>query len=378
MLSRLSLLLLSVIALAACSSGGDERPEYQGAQYYKSLEIPPDLTLNKTDKELAIPEPSKSALTEYQRASKLDEAVLPEFKGIRLKSDCGLYWLEVDATPDTLWPKLEAFWEHEGIRLLQDEPLLGFMETEWSNRLVVDPDAGFLTRMFNRMEPDQLDRFRLRVETSADRKHTRIYVSHAGMERFVEGGDDDSRVIWRRRPSDPDLEREIIGRLVLFAGLSENQMESLLKNYHPYQSYVHYAENAVHDDTDPSSIENQVAELTMAGSMDFVWQRTLRALDRLSLTDIKADRATGTIGFTSGSDIELTQDSEKRDELSESSWLMKLLRGSDDAKKTSEQFTLKLTDQGGDVRLDLLDKHGSPADTTRAQKLRQALAQELD
>jgi outer membrane protein assembly factor BamC len=378
MLSRLSLLLLSVIALAACSSGGDERPEYQGAQYYKSLEIPPDLTLNKTDKELAIPEPSKSALTEYQRASKLDEAVLPEFKGIRLKSDCGLYWLEVDATPDTLWPKLEAFWEHEGIRLLQDEPLLGFMETEWSNRLVVDPDAGFLTRMFNRMEPDQLDRFRLRVETSADRKHTRIYVSHAGMERFVEGGDDDSRVIWRRRPSDPDLEREIIGRLVLFAGLSENQMESLLKNYHPYQSYVHYAESAVHDDIDQSSIENQVAELTMTGSMDFVWQRTLRALDRLSLTDIKADRAAGTIAFTSGSDIELTQDSEKRDELSESSWLMKLLRGSDDAKKTSEQFTLKLTDQSGEVRLDLLDKRGTPAESTRAQKLRQALAQELD
>jgi outer membrane protein assembly factor BamC len=379
---RLPLLLLSVAVLAACSSDGDERPEYQGAKYYKSLEIPPDLTLQKTREEMVIPQPSHSALTQYQVASKLDQAVLPEFEGIRLKSDGGgLYWLEMDAAPDTVWPKLEAFWEHEGIRLLQDEPLLGFMETEWSSRLVVDPDAGFLTRMFSKMEPDLLDRFRMRVESDNDRKRTKVFVSHAGMERFVEGGDEDSRVIWRRRPSDPNLEREILGRLVLFAGLNENQKESLLKNYHPYQSYVHYAENVSHGDEDQPSIDKdagQVAELTMQGSMDFVWQHTLRALDRLALKDIKADRAAGTIGFTSGSDIEMTQDEEHRDELAESSWLMKLLRGSDETKQVSQQFTLKLTDQGGKVRLDLLDTRGAQADTARAQQIRQALAQELD
>ncbi len=382
-MSRMPLLLLSVAAIAACSSDGDERPEYQGAQYYKSLQIPPDLTLQKTSEELVIPQPSQSALTEYKDASKLDKAVvLPEFKGIRLKSDCGgLYWLEMDADPDTVWPKLEAFWEQEGISLLQDEPLLGFMETEWSSRLVVDPDAGFLTRMFNKMEPDLLDRFRMRVETGDDREHTWVFVSHAGMERFVEGGDEDSRVIWRRRPSDPDLEREIIGRLLLFVGLSEDQKESLLKNYRPYQSYVHFAQNAPIDDADESSIgqqEKTVAELTMTGSMDFVWHHVLRALDRLELTNINADKAAGKISFTSGSDIEMTQDEEQRDELSESSWLMKLLRGSDETKNTSQEFTLKLTEQNGSVRLDLLDKRGMPADSVRAQQLRQALAQELD
>lgn len=374
-------LLLSVVLLAACGSDGDERPEYQGALYYKSLEIPPDLTLNKSREGLAIPEPSQSALADYKAASKLDQAVLPEFKGIRLKSECGLYWLEADVDPESAWPKLEAFWEHEGIRLLQDEPLLGFMETEWTNRLVIDPDAGFLTRMFSRLEPDLLDRFRMRVETSDDHKRTKVFVSHAGMERFVEGGDDDSRIIWRRRPSDPDLEREILGRMLLFAGLSENQIESMLKIYRPYQSYVHYAENALHEDDEMPSIEqftNQIADLTMQGSMDFVWQRTLRALDRLELTDIAADRSAGTIDFTSGSDIEMTRDGEQRDELAESSWLMKLFRSSDETKKTSQQFTLKLTDQGGNVRLDLLDKNGAPADSARAQQLRQSLAQELD
>ena len=153
---RLPLLMLVVVALAACSSDGDERPEYQGAQYYNSLEIPPDLTLNKTDEEVKIPEPSKSALAEYKTASNLDQVVVPEFEGIRLKSECGLNWLEMNITPEAAWPKLEAFWEHEGIRLLQDEPLLGFMETEWTNRLVVDEDAGFMTRMFNKMEAPPL------------------------------------------------------------------------------------------------------------------------------------------------------------------------------------------------------------------------------
>jgi len=375
------LLLLSVAVLAACSSDGDERPEYQGAQYYKSLEIPPDLTLEKSRDGLEIPQPSSSALTEYRTASKLDRVVLPEFKGIRLKSEGSLYWLEADMDPEKAWPKLEAFWEHEGIRLLQDEPLLGFMETEWTTRLVVDPDASFLKRMFSKLEPDLRDRFRMRVETGDDHEHTRIFVSHAGLERFVEGGDDDSRIVWRRRPSDPDLEREILGRLLLFVGLSENQMESLLKDYRPYQSYVHYAENVLHDDADQSSIEastDQVAELTMRGSMDFVWRHVLRALDRLELTDIAADRTAGTIGFTSGSDIELTQDDAQQDELAESSWLMKLFRSSDETKKASQRFTLKLTDQSGTVRLELLDERGMQADNARAEQLRRALAQELE
>lgn len=375
------LLLLTVAALTACGSDGDKRPDYQGALYYKNLELPPDLTLYKTREELVIPQPSKSALSAYQTDSNLNQSLLPEFNGIRLKSEGGLSWLEVDAAPETLWPQLEAFWEHEGIRLLQDEPLLGFMETEWSSRLVVDEEAGFLARMFSKVEPDLLDRFRLRMETSDDRTQSRVYVSHAGKERFVEGGEDDSSIIWRRRPSDPDLEREILGRLLLFAGLSENQMESLLKNYRPYQSYVRYAENVLHEDADEASIDEdaqQVAELSMQGSMEFVWRRCLRALDRLDLAEIEADRETGKIGFTSGSDIEVAQDEEQRDEIAESSWLRNLFRSSDESKNASQRFTLRLSDQGGYVRMELLDKRGLPADSVRAQQLRQALAQQLD
>jgi outer membrane protein assembly factor BamC len=374
------LLLLPLFVLAACSSDS-EKPEYQGAKYYKSLEIPPDLTLDTSREEVAIPEPSHSALSDYKTAIKLDQAVLPQFKGVRLKSECGQYWLELDVTPEEAWPKLEAFWENEGIQLQQDEPLLGFMETEWTVRLATDKNASFLTRMFSKMDPDQLDRFRMRVETIDDHKRTRVMVSHAGKERFVQCDDDvDSHVIWLMRPSDPNLEREILARLVLFAGLSENQMDSLLENYHPYQSYVHYSENVVSGDDDQSSLNenNQVAEIIMRGSMDFVWSRTLRALDRLLLTDIAEDRAAGTIGFTSTSDIEMTTDDEPRDELAESSWLMKLFRGSEDKKNTIQRFTLKLTDESGNVRLELLDKNGVQADSARAQQLRQALAQELD
>jgi hypothetical protein len=38
-------LLLLMFVLSSCSLfGGDERPVYQGAEYYKNLEVPPDLT----------------------------------------------------------------------------------------------------------------------------------------------------------------------------------------------------------------------------------------------------------------------------------------------------------------------------------------------
>ena len=59
-----SLRLLSVVfllsTLTACGIfGGDERPVYQGAEYYKNLEVPPDLTAPDTADQLRVPKPTK-------------------------------------------------------------------------------------------------------------------------------------------------------------------------------------------------------------------------------------------------------------------------------------------------------------------------------
>ena len=97
---KLTFVLLIVVSISAC--GKNERPEYQGADYYKSLELPPDLTLEKSNAEMEIPEPTVSALDDFQASHKRNKAVAPEFKGIRLNHEGSMYFLEVDAAPDVV------------------------------------------------------------------------------------------------------------------------------------------------------------------------------------------------------------------------------------------------------------------------------------
>ena len=380
---KISVLMLSILIVTAC--GKNERPEYQGADYYKSLELPPDLQLEKSTAEIEIPEPTSAALEDFQSRHKLNKAVVPEFKGIRLKHDGSMYFLEVDAAPEVVWPKLEAFWEHEGIRLLQNRPMLGFMQTDWTKEMQIREDANYLVKLFSKLEPDFRDKFRMRVEHAADRTKTHIFVAHYGIEVFVEfDADGSGQTQWRGRKSDIELEREILSRLTLFAGLSDNQAESLLMDYKPMQSYVTYKETFKADDIDPPAQggldTSKIAVLSMRGSMDFVWYRTIRALDRMEMEDISLDKKHGKISFTMPASSGRATGSGEDDESAGSGWWSGMFKGDADEKKKwkSESYVLLLAEQPGYVNFTLLDSRGMEASTALAAQVRAALAVALE
>ena len=370
--------------LLATGCGKNERPEYQGADYYKSLELPPDLTLEKSTAEMQVPEPTASAIDDFQSRHKLNKAVAPEFKGIRLKHDGSMYFLEVDASPEVVWPKLEAFWEHEGIRLLQNRPMLGFMQTDWTSQMQIREDANYLVKLFTKLEPDFRDKFRMRVEPAADRTKTHIFVAHYGIEVFVEiSGDDQGATQWRGRESDIELERELLSRLTLFAGLSDNQAESLLREYKPMQSYVTYRETFRGDDigtpVEGDMGSQRIAVLSMKGTMDFVWYRTIRALDRMQMDDISLDKKKGRISFTVPAETRLTDADEALEEDSGSNWFSGLFKGKDkDEPRKSQQFVLVLAEQPGYVDFMLQDTRGMEATSALASQVRAALARALE
>ncbi len=376
------LAVLAALLVSAC--GKNERPEYQGAEYYKSLELPPDLTLERSTAEVEIPEPTVAALEEFQAAHKLNKAVVPEFKGLRLKHDGSMYFLEVDAPPELVWPKLEAFWEHEGIRVTQNRPMLGYMETDWTAQLQVRQDANYLVKLFSKLEPDFRDKFRMRVEPAADRTKTHIFVAHYGIEVFVEAsGDEQGSTQWRERRNDIELEREVLSRLTLFAGLSENQAESLLREYKPMQSYVTYEETFRGDDIDPEPQgeigAKKIAVLSMKGTMDFVWYRTIRALDRMQMENISLDKKKGRIKFTVPAETRLTSAAEDDEDEAYSGWLSNLFkRKKSDEPRKSEQFELVLAAQPGYVDFTLLDSRGIEATTALASQVRAGLARALE
>lgn len=274
-MNRIILFAVALLLLNACSSDGDERPAYLDSQSLKALEIPPQLTRPNNTEELQISAPTAKALAAMQSRGDVEGTVAPQFKGLALKSDNGIYWLEVNQDADSLWAVLRDFWANEGIELDRDEPLLGLMETKWIKEYQVkaDHDAGFLKRMLSRLSPDIMDRFRMHIER--DGKTTRIYVSHRGMEISVTG--ETSR--WTQRVSDPALEKEILYRLTLFAGVTAQKADELFLGYTPYQPRI----RAVADS------ENR---FQITGHKELAWRRLQQAVNRLGATvvDTQADQ----------------------------------------------------------------------------------------
>lgn len=366
-------LALIVMATSSCSLfGGDERPVYQGAEYYKNLEVPPDLTAPGSAEELKIPKPSDEALQRFRDNNKLDTVITPKFDGVRVVDYAGNSWIEIDNKVEKVWAELLKFMETEGFELVEVRPLLGFMDTDWVARL--GPETGFFRGLFQRFEPDQKDKFRLRVEPFDEGRKTRVYVANSRIERVVIGeyADDYS---WVTRPSSLEAEREIISRMALYAGLSKEQSLQLLDNYRPYSSLVKV------DSTNSTA-------LTMKGSMDFVWRRAMRALDRMSMQDIREQPQNSTIYFVV---TRLSQDElqVEEDDLSQSSWIMQLFTNKDEAQLTSDkkrQYRLEFSDLDGRIQITVkdardsqtTDEEGDVYSTALAEQLRNILVKKLE
>ena len=363
---------IAVVAIASCTN---ERPVYQGAEYYKNLEVPPDLTEPDRADELRVPKPTEEALQRFRDNNKLETVITPKFDGVRMVSYAGNSWIEIDNNVEKVWPRLLEFWEKEGMELVQVRPLLGFMETDWTERL--GGDKGYFASIFQKFEPDTKDKFRVRVESFDDDRKTRLYIAHTRNERVVRGEYGDE-FYWKTLPSNLEAEREIIARMALFAGLAKEQSTALLENYRPYASLIQV------DSTNTTA-------LTMKGSMDFVWRRSMRALDRMGVNDIRENKESSSINFSVGkiSDESLKIETED-DDLSKSSWLMQLFTGSDDneavAKDDKNQYRLEFSDLGGRIQIVVKDARGSQQtdedgdvySTAKAEQLRDVLVNNLE
>ena len=172
--------------ISSCSLfGGDERPVYQGAEYYKNLEVPPDLTVPDTGGQLRVPKATDEALQRFRDNNKLETVITPKFDGVRMVSYAGNSWIEIDNNVEFVWGRLLEFWEGEGITLAEKRPLLGYMETDWVKRL--GTDSGFFRSIFQRFEPDQKDKFRVRLERFDQDNKTRLFIAHSRIERIGRG-----------------------------------------------------------------------------------------------------------------------------------------------------------------------------------------------
>ena len=373
-------LLLSLVALAGCetiSGMMDKKIDYktEGKSSLPTLEIPPDLTSPARDNRYLVPETGKISATlsgyeadRKEQVGKGDGSVLPAVDNIHVERAGSERWLVVaNQTPEKLWPLVKDFWQENGFLIKTEVPDAGVMETDWAENRAKIPQGGvraflgkFLDQVYSTAERDK---FRTRLEHTADGKGTEVYISHRGMEEVftsahdVAGGSD--QTAWQARPSDPGLEAEFLRRLMVRLGVQEEKAKVLAASGQGKQR----AELRKASDGSES--------LQVFESFDRAWRRVGLALDRVGFTVEDRDRQKG-LYFVRYADPEKDMDTKDH----ERSFFSKLFGGSRDKVKP-EQYRVVVKQAQDQSQVSVLNKDGGAENSTTAQRILALLHEQL-
>ena len=239
---------LLIGGLTACSTVQELMPDHS-LEYKRSrlaeenLELPPDLKGATFDDAMDVP-PLAGGATYSQYATGQAqrqqsgrpgaETVLPTVDSVQLQRSGDSRWLEVQAPPAQVWPKVVAFWRDQGILLVDQNPAVGVMKTDWIENRAEVPQ-GFVTRMIRKVADglyatSTRDQYSIRIEPGAKGTTTDVHLTHRGMEEKLETGTlgDSKRTVWQPGKSDPGKEAEMLRRLMLFLGAPEKKASAAL------------------------------------------------------------------------------------------------------------------------------------------------------
>lgn len=282
--------LATVLGACTSTSGPGDPLDYKSrAVKTTPLDVPPDLTQLQRDSRAAIQADGGVSASTYQAAIATAPVesgggtVAPTHMGdMRIVRAGSQRWLEVPLPADKLWPLLRAFWQERGLKLVIDDAATGVMQTEWAeNRANIPQDLLRRTigRVFDALyDSGERDRFRLRVERND--RGSEIYLSHQGMVEVYTAKDKD-QTRWTPRASDPQLEAEMLTRLMIKLGVQEAPARAMLAQ-------------PTTEAPRARTLSNQAAAtLRMDDGFDRAWRRVGLALDRSGFTVEDRDRAGG-------------------------------------------------------------------------------------
>lgn len=290
--------LALALLVAGCSTDDlllQRRVDYRSSSDNLSrnpLEVPPDLTSPSVNPAFTVP--SNAALSQGTPAASTSQ-VLPTNTRAKMVSAGGQRWLAVRGDPEKLWGEIREFWIANGFILTVDNPTSGIMETDWlENHAKLPQDM--LTRMLGKISrrlasTGELDKFRTRLERGNEEGTTEIFVSHQGMiEAYRDDGSTKFRnqdavadTIWIPRPSEPELEAEMIALLLQHFGMDKQAAQSIAAT--PAEQI---------SKTELVTLANGSKALNIQDTYDRAWRRTGLAVERIGFIIIDRDRTQGT------------------------------------------------------------------------------------
>jgi len=292
-----TLLVFAAINLVACG-GPSADLEYQDSRMMPNLEIPPDLTRVDIESDFELP-----AVFSGDSPESSSIPVLARVDSIELKGHSDFYWLSIDEPVDNLYQLVKDFWAAEGFTLAMDEPVIGVMKTNWvfKKEGEDDEDKGFLAKLFSSEDlSESQDQFKTRIARGAGTTANQVYITHRGTEYktvvlsgqeekynqanyiYTEEGDN-----WGFRLSEPELEVEMLSRLMLYLGLRRAEVDQQLANIQLFSPRA-----SIHTDYTGDETEGETYIL-VKDEYTGTWNRVLHQLERLNLEVISANTETG-------------------------------------------------------------------------------------
>ena len=329
---------LSVVIIFGCSSSPDDTYTY--SQSSAALEIPPNMSQPVTNPEFQIPGISSQQTTysSYSTAEQQSKKVLPKLgKEISFVRDGNLFWLEMSMRPKQLWPILRSFIGKTGFEIKYSNQLTGTIDTSWREN---EDGASLMTSLTSGDQGTYMDKFRLRLERGKGNK-TLLFIRHKGARIakdvvnkdawMVEDEDVDpviitetgeEKTLWISRPSDHELEIEMLQNFMVYLGLDEDAVDNELSSY---------------SNKKLASIVSKGKGVALEVGENFprTWRRIGLALDRMGFVVEDRNRSAGVYYISLPEQYETTE---------EQTWFEKLFNK--DRKDIPHDYLLSISTKG--------------------------------
>lgn len=289
-----TLLAGSVMALTAC--GGmrkGKEVDYRSARTTSALQVPPDLSSLPANN--ALPGRPGKRIALYSRHGNKGEVgavkvvankqLLPEFKGIKLRRNGNLRWLEVKAAPGDLWHKVRNFVLSRGLIIAKENVAAGIIETDWIvSRVNVGTKKRFKDFFKSTISTGTRDKFRFRLERTSEPGITEIYISHRGMREVVtsDSADDSISTKWQPRPADVSMEIEKMRLLMVHLGVSKQESKRIIAR-----------KEAPTERARINQSKDGFTQISLQDHLDRAWRRVGISIDRIGFTVEDRNRSRG-------------------------------------------------------------------------------------
>ena len=372
---RVLLSCVLVTSLAACSTlekvkeGRDI--DYKKSRTAPSLEVPPDLTTTTIDDTMIVPDINVGSSASYSDYSsersgtqaQRKQTVIPIDQRVIIKRDGDKRWLVVIGTPEALWEQVREFWLQMGFLIKKEDPRLGIIETDWAENRADIPQGPIRAVIGSALDilysADTRDKYRVRLERGSKPGTTEIYFTHRGAEEVETGAQYGATTAWQPRPSDPELEAEMLTRFVSFIGIEKKRARTMVGKAKSKPSRAKLVRS-----------KDGSAQVVLEDDFPRAWRRTGIALDRVGFTVEDRDRSKG-LYFVRYIDP-------KKDLENGESWFSSLaFWSSDDDDEKQNEYTVSVSKNNGGTAIVVLDKSGTRDNSSTAQRILSLLHDQL-